>query len=321
MSIAPLFELIAREHPALVHVPLGTVIALPLAMVMSFRGHHRHAWKLASFFLAALACASSLVALFSGLLWGRQIALIAPGGFIPHVANAKQVLQKTLQLHELAALTGATLGLLCLILLWRSLREDRAAGPQDSPHRRLADRGVGLLPLFVALLWVGSWGFCGKLGGILVFGNEATNKAAAEADAAKRADVEAELPIRALDYASLEPATPGPARSAHHSNRWVRVWVTASGIDAYKAGKQLPPGAYAVMSTYEDLKGKPSFEPGPLYFRETKADGTPYVAFYWGRVPEDRRSETGGEDFVYLRSPNPKLQACTDCHRKMVNPG
>jgi len=313
---SPLLELLAREHPAFVHVPLGLVIALPLAMLLSFRPRHPHAWKITSFYIAVIACLGSLLALFSGLLWGRQISLIAPGGFMPHVATSKQVLQRMLQLHELAALVGVVLGALCTFLIWRSLREDRVAPDVNPQHRRAIDRGVGIPALAVALLWVVSWGISGKLGGILVFGNEETNRAAAEADAAKRADIEAELPIRALDYASLEPATDTPVRSVQHSNRWVRVWVTASGIDAYKAGKQLPPGAYAVMSTYEDMKGKPGFEPGPLYFRETKSDGTPYVAFYWPRVPEAKRSETGGEDAVYLRSPDPKVQACMDCHKK-----
>ena len=315
MSV-PLLELFAREHPAFVHVPLGTVMVLPLAILMSFRPRHSHAWKLTSLFLAAMAFGSSLVVLFSGLLWGRQIALIAPGGFIPHPTSSKQVLQKMLQLHELAALIGVLLGAFCTFLIWRALRKDRLSPPVEPHPPRLADRGVGFLALAVALLWVGSWGFCGRLGGVMVFGNEATNRAAAEADAAKREDIEAELPIRALDYASLEPAIDAPIRSAPHGNRWVRVWVTASGIDAYKAKKPLPSGAYAVMSSYEDLKGKPSFDPGPIFFRETKADGTPYVAFYWARIPEASRPEMGGEDSVYFRSPNPKLQACIDCHRK-----
>jgi hypothetical protein len=168
----------------------------------------------------------------------------------------------------------------------------------------------------VAFLWLGAWGFCGKLGGIMVFGNAETNAAAAAADAAKRDDAEADLPIRALDYASLEPAEDGPVRSKAHGDRWRRVWVTASGIDAYKAGQPLPPGAYAVMSTFGDEKGKPSTEPGPLYMKETKADGTTAFAFYWPRIPEALRGNFGGQDSVYWRSPDPKLATCLGCHDK-----
>ena len=311
----PLLELFATEHPAFVHVPLGLVIALPFAMAFSFKAKHPHAWKLASFFIASLAFMGSVVALISGLFWGRQISLIPPTGYFPIVASEKQVLQKMLQLHEIAALVGVVIGLLCLVLLWRSLKQDDPARPDASTlRRRLADRGVGLAPLLFSLLWLASWGFCGKLGGIMVFGNEETNKAAAAADQARKGDAEADLPIRALDYASLEPAQATPTRSKAHGNRWARIWVTASGIDDYKAGKRLPSGAYAVLSTVEDVRGKPGQEPGPLYMRETLANGGVSFAFYWPRVPESRRAEAGGEDFAYWRSPSEKLQACAVCH-------
>lgn len=308
-------DLIATEHPAFVHVPLGMVIALPFAMAFSFKAKHPHPWKLASFFLAGLAFMGAVVALVSGLFWGRQISLIPPGGYFPVVASEKQVLQKMLQLHEIAAIVGAIIGFVCLALLWRTLRQDEDAHhAAPTLRRRLADRGVGLAPLMVSLLWLAFWGFCGKLGGIMVFGNEATNKAAAAADQAKRNDVEADLPIRALDYASLEPAQMIPMKSKAHGNRWARIWVTASGIDDYKAGKPLPAGAYAVLSTVDDAKGKPGQEPGPLYMRETQADGHQSFVFYWPRVPETSRAQTGGEDFAYWRSPSEKLQSCAVCH-------
>jgi len=322
MSVAPVLEFIAREHPAFVHAPLGLIVALPVAMLGSFFPKRSLRWVRTAFFIASLALASSLVALISGLLWGRQIALIPADGYVPKVASASQVLQRMLQLHEIAALTGVVVGSLCVWLIWRVWHPAQVNMESTSIHhrkqlgRRIWERGVGAPALILCLLWLATWAFCGRLGGIMVFGNAATNKAAAETEAKRKSDAEAELPIRALDYASLEPAMEKPVRSAPHSNRWVRVWVTASGIDAYKAGKQLPPGAYAVMSTHEDLRGRPSFEPGPLYFRETRADGTPYVAFYWPRVPEAQRSETGGEDSVYYRSPDPRLQSCIDCHRK-----
>jgi hypothetical protein len=150
----------------------------------------------------------------------------------------------------------------------------------------------------------------------MVFGDEATNKAAAAADAAKRNDVESDLPIRALDYASLEPAESAPVRSRAHGDRWRRIWVTASGIDAYKAGKPLPSGAYAVMSTFSDEKGRPSTDPGPLYMKETKGDGTTAFAFYWAKVPEALQKDFGNQDSVYWRSPDPRIATCLGCHDK-----
>jgi len=318
MTASPLLEFIAREHPAFVHIPLGLVAVLPMAMLASFHPRHGRVLAATSFFVAAIGWFGSTIALFSGLIWGRQINLIGPTGFLPVVANEKQVLQKILQIHILAALAGFIVGGVCLFLLWRIWRRDFGPGAGTETRRagrRFWERGVGAPALLIGFIWLGCWGFSGKLGGIMVFGNEETNKAAAEADAAKRNDVEADLPIRALDYASLEPAESAPERSAAHGDRWRRVWVTASGIDAYKAGKPLPPGAYAVMSTFSDEKGKPSTEPGPLYMKETKADGTTAFAFYWPRVPEPLRKDFGG-DSVYWRSPDPKLATCLGCHEK-----
>ncbi|WLT31524.1 hypothetical protein [Geothrix sp. PMB-07] len=318
MLASPLIEFIAREHPAFVHVPLGLVAVLPLAMLASFHPRHGRVLAGTSFFLGAIGWLASSVALFSGLMWGRQINLIAPSGFLPVVASDKQVLQKILQIHILAAAAGFMVGGVCVFLLWRVWNREFGTGGGDHRHhagRRFWERGVGAPALLVGFLWLACWGFSGKLGGIMVFGNEETNKAAAEADATRRSDVEADLPIRALDYASLEPAESGPSRSKAHGDRWRRIWVTASGIDAYKEGKPLPPGAYAVMSTFTDDKGKPGTEPGPLYMKETKADGTTAFAFYWARVPEALRKDFGG-DSVYWRSPDPKLATCLGCHEK-----
>lgn len=319
MTASPLLEFLAREHPAFVHVPLGLIAVLPLAMLASFHPKHTRMWTGTAFFLALVGWLGSTVALVSGLIWGRQIALIKPGAFFPEVVSEKQVLQRILQVHELAALTGFLIGALCIWLLWRAWQQlEDHDGSEHRRHggRRFWERGVGVAALLVGCLWLASWGFSGKLGGIMVFGNAETNKAAAEADAAKRADAEADLPIRALDYASLEPVSAEPVRSKAHGNRWRRIWVTASGIDAYKAGQPLPPGAYVVMSTFEDEKGRPGHEPGPLFMKEAKADGSTAFAFYWPRVPEALRKEMGGEDFVYWRSPDPHLATCLGCHDK-----
>lgn len=324
MIASPLIEFIAREHPAFVHIPLGLVAVLPLAMLASFHPRHGRILAGTSFFLGGIGWLASSVALFSGLVWGRQINLIAPSGFLPVVINEKQVLQKILQIHILAAAAGFLVGAVCVFLLWRTWRRDFGAAAAGIEHRhsgrRFWERGVGAPALLVGFLWLGCWGFSGKLGGIMVFGNEETNRAAAEADKAKRNDVEAELPIRALDYASLEPAESAPARSKAHGDRWRRVWVSASGIDAYKAGKPLPAGAYAVMSTFTDEKGKPGTEPGPLYMKETKADGTTAFCFYWARIPENLRKDFGNQDSVYWRSPDTKLATCLGCHEKGSTP-
>lgn len=291
------FDFIAREHPAFIHVPLGLVVTVPVALVVSFRAVVPRIWIRNAFYLAGMALAGSVAALYTGLLWGRQVNLIPTGRFLPQVASSGQVLQKVLWRHELLAVTGVAAGLLCFWLLWRGLR-------------RPGLRGAALA---ASLLWVGCWGATGMLGGTMVFGNAETNKAAAAADAAHKADAEADLPIRALDYASLEPVGTRPFRSKAHGGHWGQIWVTASGVDAYQAGKPLPPGAYAVMSTVLDAHGKPGFQPGPLLMRETTAGGGQAFSFYWPRVPEALRPGTGGEDSVYWRA-GPQVAACARCH-------
>ncbi|MBI1750983.1 MAG: hypothetical protein HY014_13495 [Acidobacteria bacterium] len=310
MSIPSFIDVVAREHPAFVHVPLGLVAALPLAMLASFHPRHGRLMAGTSLFLGGVGWLASSASLFSGWMWGRQINLIGPSAFLPVVTSEKQALQKILQIHILMASAGFLVGGACVFLLWRSWRRE-----SGSEGGRFWQRGVGAPALLAGLLWLGCWGFCGKLGGIMVFGNEETNKAAAEADAARRNDSEADLPIRALDYGSLEPAESRPSRSQAHGGRWRRIWVTASGIDAYKEGRPLPPGAYAVMCTFTDEKGRPGTEPGPLYMREARADGSAAFAFYWARVPEALRREFGG-DSVYWRSPDPRLATCLGCHGK-----
>lgn len=293
-----LFEIMAQEHPAFIHIPLGLAVTLPLVLLWSFRAKDPAVWIRSALFMGAVALAGGLSALYSGLLWARKINLVPADALLPRITSNTQVLQQVLRRHEFIAVAGYGLGLLCLVLLWRALRDPRLRGAA----------------LAVSLAWAAAWGFTGKQGGIMVFGNAETNRAAAAADAARRADTEAELPIRALDYASLEPATPRPFLSKAHGGHWGRVWVTASAVDAYQAGKPLPAGAYAVMSTVLDAQGRPGFEPGPLLMRETKAGGAQAFAFYWPRVPEARRADTGGQDAVYWRSPASQLASCGRCH-------
>ena len=316
----PILDFIAREHPAWVHLPLGMVVGLPLAMAGSFFPRHAHRWTTTAFFMAALGLAGSLIALFSGLHWARQVNLLPPQGYFPAITASGQVLQRMMQLHEIAALSGVGVGSVLLWLLWGRWKpvhfseEDTAIHVRRQLGRRWWERGVGAPAFLLGLLWLASWGFCGRLGGIMVFGNEEINRAAAAADRAKKQDAEADLPIRALDYAGLEPAEDRPIRSAAHGGRWIRTWVTASGIDAYRAGQALPSGSYVVLSSSEDERGRPAPDPGPLYMKEVLADGRLAFSFYWPRVPQALRGQTGGEDSVYWRSPSDKVAACGTCH-------
>jgi hypothetical protein len=68
------------------------------------------------------------------------------------------------------------------------------------------------------------------------------------------------------------------------------------------------------MNSFENRWNRPSTEPGPLYALEIKAGGKPSLTFYWPRVPEARRNETGGADRAYWHDDAPELQTCQGCH-------
>jgi uncharacterized membrane protein len=297
MVLSPLLETLAHEHPALVHLPLGLVLVLPVALIGAQLAREPRPWLDLARFLGVVAWLGGLVALLSGLLWARQLNLLPAGGLLPALGPATQALPRLLWRHEATCVAGLVLGLLFLLLLRKAAR----------PLPRAAALALGLG-------WAWIWGFAGHLGGTMVFGNEELNRAAAAADAARRNDLEADLPVRALDYASLEPARARPFRSPAHGGHWAQVWVTASGESAYRAGRPLPVGAYAVLSTRLDEAGRPGPEPGPLLMRETRRDGGQSFSYYWPRVPENLRAATGGEDSVYWRSPAPQLQTCAGCH-------
>jgi len=293
----PIIDFLARKHPALVHVPLGLVVCLPIMVAAAFRSRYPQTWRRMAFRVAGLALALSLLTMASGLFWGRSLNLVPVSGWAPPPPAPGQAIQRILRSHEFWAATGWILGLATVAALRTSYRR-----PERPAWTGLA--------LAIALAWAGAWGYVGKLGGVLVFGDEETNRAAAAALEAKKKDAEADLPIRALDYAGCEPGQAKAFVSRAHGGRLARTWAPASAIDAYLAGKPLPVAGYAVMSTV-DAQG----DPGPLYFREVRKDGTQAFAFYWPRVPEGARKETGGEEAVYWRSPDPHLESCARCHR------
>ncbi len=283
---------------------------LPLALIAAQRaGRGIKPWWVTCRYLAWAGLMGLACAMVSGWLWARELNLIAPGKLLaPHLLkpSAEQWLQVAIWKHQMAAIASAVLGLLTLMAAYR---------------KRLEHQGLGLLALFFGLLWCGASLTAGFYGGKMThpamgLPMSSGPSQGTPATVAEPADPEVDAPLRALDYGSLEPIQSEPVRSTTHGNRWIRVWVTPSGSDAYREGKPLPPGAYAVMTSLEDRWGRPSFENGPLYFLETLANGKPSLAYYWPRVPEAKRGETGGQASAYWRGNNPNLESCMGCHFK-----
>lgn len=291
---------ISFNHHALVHLPVAAAVLAPIALFASQRpGRGIRPWWTVSRFLVLMGSLGIVLSMVSGLLAARRGGAIAAGAWLaPGPWNAP------LRLHQVLALAALLIGLLALKLMNRS-RQDH--------------QGIGVLPLLAGLLWSGAVIYGGWLGGGLAHAPRPVLEAA-KLPAPPPHDPEADAPLRALDFARLEPTHTDPVKSPPHGNRWIRAWVTPSAAEAYAAGRPLPVGAMAVLSTLEDRWGRPSYEFGPLYILESQPGGRTSLAFYWPRVPESRRGETGGADSAYWRGADPRLQACLECHAGGIAP-
>ena len=134
----PAFDWVAREHPALVHLPIAASLLLPLPLALSWKHPE---WVPAARLLAWAGFAGGLAAVLSGFLWARGMDLIAPGAFTPDRPGL-------IATHEWFALSGLGTGLAALMLI-----EKKRLKPA----------------LAVALAWAALWGMAGHWGGKMVF--------------------------------------------------------------------------------------------------------------------------------------------------------
>jgi hypothetical protein len=310
---------IANKHTLLVHLPAAAALMIPLPIIAAQRGGRGiRPWWTTCRYLAWAGLVGSLLGVLSGFLSGRLHGQVPLGAFW---GSAEPGMKYLFRLHEAGGVASLVLGVACLRSLYRKRQEHQ---------------GIGLAALLFGLLWCASALLSSYSGALLVgYGPapalflappqptlqpaQAPTPVAVVPPAPVR-DPEASAPVRALDYASLAPMQPEPVKSAAHGNRWIRVWVTPGGAEAYQAGKPLPPGTLAVMTSVEDRWGRPGFDLGPLYALDMDADGKPSLTYYWAQVPAARRSETGGADKAYWRRDDPGLKACSACHSQGAAP-
>ncbi|MBS1766555.1 MAG: hypothetical protein JST05_04010 [Acidobacteria bacterium] len=285
---------IAFKHPMWIHLPVACAILSPLALLAAQRaGRGIRPWWTVSRYLAWMGVLGLLPALLSGLLWAKTLGFVPPGKLLA----AKTAMDGLPRHHQLWAFAAFGLGLLTL---W-------------AVHRKRQDhQGLGLVALFAGCLWAGATAMTGLYGGKMA--HPMPGAAPVPTPVKTASDPEADLPVRYLDYGGLIPVGDAWARIPQHEGRWGRVWITASGIEAYQAGRPLPPGAYAVMTTAVDRAAQPGPDPGPLYALEILANGQPKFTVYWANVPEAQQAKFDGQDSVYWRSPDPHLDSCATCH-------
>jgi uncharacterized membrane protein len=304
---------IASKHVLLVHLPAAAALMIPLPIFAAQRGGRGiRPWWTTCRYLAWAGLVGSALAVASGFLQGRLHGHSSLGALW---GTAEPGVNYLFRIHEVGGFACLVLSAVCLRSLFRARQEHQ---------------GIGVVALLLGLLWCATALTTSYAGALLVGhgpapalflappqGRPAPVPVAAPAPVVRiqpAVDPEATLPVRALDFASLQAMQAEPVKSAAHGNRWIRVWVSPAAAKAYQAGQALPPGTLAVLTSTEDRWGRPGFDPGPLYALEIGADGQPRLSYYWAQVPEARRTETHGAERVYWRDSAPELNACRSCH-------
>lgn len=306
---------IALKHALLSHLPVAAGLLLPWPLIAAQRpGRGIRPWWTVSRYLGWTGLLGTLGAFASGFASGRFLGLIPAHRLLPLPASGAS---PEALLYRHAAYAAGSL-LLGIAAVWAMNR-----GRKD--HQSL-----GFLTLVLGLGWSALLLLAGEGGYRLAHGHAPApvlapavevkpptpaapvNSAPSSLPPAE-ADPESKAPVRALDYASLEPIQPDAVKSPAHGGRWIRTWVSPEAAAAYRAGQPLPQGALVVLSSVEDRWGRPGPDAGPLYALEMKAAG-PALTFYWARIPMERRKEFGGESKAYWRGGDSHLESCRSCH-------
>ncbi|HJV23769.1 MAG TPA: hypothetical protein VJ570_13785 [Holophagaceae bacterium] len=137
-------EVLGRQHPAWVHLPIAAslLLPLPLALRLALGGE---GWDRTIRYLAWAGVLGGALAQASGLIFARMGELLPPDGWLPRGAGL-------LRTHQLLAMGGFALGLATLVGVLRA-----------------RSRWGRALTLVLALGWAGVWGLAGHWGGRMVF--------------------------------------------------------------------------------------------------------------------------------------------------------
>ena len=308
-------EWIALKHALLSHLPVATGLLLPLTLFAAQRaGRGIRPWWTVARYLGWAGILGTLGAFLSGFAKGR-ISAIPPLNRLLPMASSGSGPEALLFRHALLGVASLLVGITALWAMNRSRKDHES---------------LGFLALLLGLAWCAVLLVAGEGGYRLAHHGAKVPVASSPISSASATstpsvlwvvrDPETDLPVRALDFASLEPIYPDPVRSLAHGSRWIRAWTSPEAAAAYRAGQSLPPGTLVVLSSAEDRGGRPGPDPGPLYALEMKASG-PVLTFYWPRIPMNYRREFGGDSRVYWRGSDTHLESCRACHAAgMANP-
>lgn len=298
---------IALKHALLSHLPVATGLLLPWPLLAAQRpGRGIRPWWTVARYLGWTGLFGTLGAFVSGFASGRYLELIPAHRLLPLAASGPGP-DGLLFRHTVLGVSSLLVGMAAIWAMSRPRKDHQS---------------LGFLTLVLGLAWSAVLLLTGEGGYRLAHGRAPRIAAPVTAPVVAPApvqpvqperDPEANAPVRALDYASLEAIHPDPVKSPAHGGRWIRAWASPEAASAYRTGQPLPQGALVVLSSVEDRWGRPGPDGGPLYALEMKPSG-PSLTFYWARIPMERRREFGGESRAYWRGDDARLASCRSCH-------
>src|SRR5512133_3568840 len=192
-------EWIALKHALLSHLPVATGLLLPWALFASQRaGRGIRPWWTVCRYLGWVGLLGLLAALVSGPAAGRLHGLVPAGRIFPLPASGLGA-DALLFRHAVIATSAALLALPALWAMNRSRKDHQS---------------LGILALLLGLAWSAVLLFAGAGGYRLAHGDRIHTAGQVVAPAVVPVstpipqvapDPEAMVPVRALDYATLEP--------------------------------------------------------------------------------------------------------------------
>ena len=187
-----------------------------------------------------------------------------------------------------------------------------------TPRTHLALLGLvaGLVACGGAAPVTGSTGSGGEHGG------RGAGAARGSAGSAASEDTFGPLEVGA-DYETYRRLTTEPFQSLDHGNRWVHVYVNEIGADAYLDSGDVPVGTIVVKTSVQNVDGRPSNIPGPIFVMEKRATGYApehddwWYAIHWASPPPAEAARFGGP--IYWRGRSPRVAYCWKCHDDYAN--
>lgn len=285
-------------HPPMTHFPIVCSILAVLAFGLG-------SWKKAPWLLKSsqalwfLTFLSAMASLLLGHLFAHHLGMTLDWSFLP----PDQAMKGQLRFHAILGTSATFLSIATLIGAFQQVR-----GKAWPPVLQL------VLGLAVAALF----GVTGHEGGEMVYGpdEEAPSVSSSSAPASV---APGDLFSLIQNYRqNMVKMNTRMWNSRTHGHRWVNTYVSKEAVTAYKNSDEIPEGVLVVKESFEDVGGKPSQTPGPLYvMRKGKVSDSPQIGGWQFAMQWDHPVPGNPENIqmpVTWLPGDDHLNSCFRCH-------